>query len=79
MYHDGNTDNVYVGVTPNKTYTLDIQSLIFFITAGHLISDEEAVIWYNKAGKAPATLTISWSSEINTHTPDVTDYYQKEM
>ena len=72
--HDGKTSNVYVGVTPNKTYTLYIQSFIGFIAAGHYISEENVIIWYREVGKAPATLTISWSSEINTHTPDVNDY-----
>lgn len=72
--HDGKTSNVYVGVTPNKAYTLYIQSFIGFIAAGHYISEGNVIIWYREAGKAPATLTISWSSEINTHTPDVNDY-----
>ena len=72
--HDGKTATVYVGVTPNKKYTLYIQSLGFFISAGHFISDGNVVLWYRGAGKAPATLTISWSSEVNTHTPDVNDY-----
>ena len=72
--HDGKTDTVYVGVTPNKKYTLYIQSLLFVIAAGHYISEENVVLWYSSAGKAPATLTISWSSEVNTHTPDVNDY-----
>ena len=67
------TDSVYVGVTPNKTYTLYIQSLVF-IAAGHYISDGNVIIWCKAVGKDTATLTISWSSEINTHTPDVNDY-----
>lgn len=72
--HDGKTDNVYVGVTPNKTYTLYIQASVFIVVAGHHISGDKYFPWYKSAGKSPATLTISWSSEVNTHTPDVNDY-----
>ena len=72
--HDGKTDTVYVGVTPNKKYTIYIQAIFFMVAAGHYISEEDGVLWYTSKGKAPATLTIYWSSEVNTHTPDVNDY-----
>lgn len=72
--HDGNTYNVYVGVTPNKTYKLFIDSVFLMIVVGHEISEDNDLIWYKSGGYAPVTLTISWSSEINTHTPDVNDY-----
>lgn len=72
--HDGTTHNVYVGVTPNKTYNLYIDAVLLMIVAGHQISEGNDRVWYRSAGYPPATLTISWSSEINTHTPDVNDY-----
>lgn len=65
--------DVYVGVTPNKTYSLYIMTLLI-ITIGHRISDSSVKIWYQKAGKGTVTLTISWSSEINKQTPTVEDY-----
>ena len=65
--------DIYVGVTPNKTYSLYIQSA-FIITIGHRLSDSSVKIWYQAGGKKPVTLTISWSSEINKQTPEVEDY-----
>ena len=67
------TKDIYVGVTPNKTYRLYILSR-FIITIGHRISDSSVKIWYQSAGKGSVTLTISWSSEINKQTPTVEDY-----
>lgn len=71
-YNSVDTD-VYVGVTPNKTYMLNIL-VHLIITIGHKISDSSVKIWYQKAGKGTVTLTISWSSEINKQTPTVEDY-----
>ena len=71
-YNDVDKD-VYVGVTPNKTYSLHIMAR-FIITIGHRISDSSVKIWYQAVGKGTVTLTISWSSEINKQTPTVEDY-----
>lgn len=75
-------DGRYVGVTPNKTYSLG--GWIPFIHH----SDEEGepflqsssgVYWYGSAPEdypdtSPASFTIRWSTGINAGTPDVTDY-----
>lgn len=75
-------DGRYVGVTPNKKYTLVgwtpfehhtgeeypsfLRSLNNVYWAGEVPEDTPDTL--------PATFTISWSSEINTHKPYVTDY-----
>lgn len=72
----------YVGVTPNKTYSLG--GWIPFIHH----SDEEGepflqsssgVYWYGSAPEnypdtAPASFTIRWGGTVNAYEPDVTDY-----
>lgn len=75
-------DGGYVGVTPNKKYTV-----VGWTPFIHHTGDEypsflrslSGVYWAGEAPEdtpdtLPATFTISWSSEINTHKPDVTDY-----
>ena len=72
----------YIGVTPNKKYTL-----IGWVPFVHHTGDEfnsflqnayTDVFWYgtftDSPDTRPDTFTIFWSAEINTHTPIVTDY-----
>nr|DAG63355.1 MAG TPA: hypothetical protein [Caudoviricetes sp.] len=72
----------YVGVTPNKTYSLG-----GWVPYIHHTDEEDEpflqsssyVYWYGSAPKdypdqMPASFTIRWSTEINNSTPDVTDY-----
>lgn len=75
-------DGRYVGVTPNKTYSLG--GWIPFIHH----SDEEGepflqsssgVYWYGSAPEdypdiLPALFTIRWGGTVNAYEPDVTDY-----
>ena len=67
------TKDVYVGVTPNKTYRLYI-SISFLLAVGHRISESDVVLWFRQAAATPVTLTISWSAQINKVTPTVNDY-----
>lgn len=75
-------DARYIGVTPNKRYTL-----IGWTPFVHHLDDDyppflqsiRGVYWSgetpkNTPDKLPATFTIRWSTDINTHKPDVTDY-----
>ena len=75
-------DGRYVGVTPNKTYSLG-----GWVPYIHHTGDEDepflksssGVYWHGSAPKdypdqMPASFTIRWSTEINNSTPDVTDY-----
>lgn len=75
-------DGCYVGVTPNKTY-----SLVGWIPFIHHLNEEgepflqssSGVYWYGSAPEdypdtSPASFTIRWSTGINAGTPDVTDY-----
>lgn len=75
-------DACYIGVTPNKKYTL-----IGWTPFVHHTGDEyppflqsmSGVYWSGEAPEdtpdtLPATFTIRWSADINTHKPYVTDY-----
>ena len=72
----------YVGVTPNKKYTLVGWTPFEHHTGeeySSFLRSTSGVYWVGKAPEdlpdtLPATFTISWSPEINTHKPDVTDY-----
>ena len=78
-------ETTFVGVTPSREYKLtgelpyerpDEQE-IFYIDA--VLYNTNKVYWigeteYNADGVDPLDFTISWSPEINTHTPTVTDY-----
>lgn len=75
-------DGNYVGVTPNKKYTL-VGWAPFFHHSGEeypsFLQSLSGVYWAGEAPEdapdtLPATFTIRWSSEINTHKPNVTDY-----
>lgn len=72
----------YVGVTPNKKYTL-VGWAPFIHHTGDVypsfLQSLSGVYWAGEAPKDapdtfPATFNIRWSSEINTHKPYVTDY-----
>ena len=75
-------DGSYVGVTPNKTYSLG-----GWIPYDHHTGDEgtpflqssRGVYWYgcepeDYPDRMHASFIIRWSANINVHTPDVTDY-----
>lgn len=75
-------DGRYVGVTPNKTYSLG--GWIPFI---HHVDEEgepflqssSGVYWHGSAPKnspdtLPASFTIRWGRTVNAYEPDVTDY-----
>ena len=82
-------ETTFVGVTPSREYKLtgelpyerpDEQE-IFYIDAVlyNLVTDTNKVYWigeteHNADGVDLLDFTISWSPEINTHTPTVTDY-----
>ena len=74
----------YIGVTPNKEYTLtgwqpfdhhaDEDYGDCFLRNVHT-----SCYWYGKSpqdspGTREVTFTIFWSTEINAHTPNITDY-----
>lgn len=75
-------DGGYVGVTPNKKYTVVGWTPFIQHTGDEypsFLRSLSGVYWAGEAPEdtpdtLPATFTISWSSEINTHTPDITDY-----
>ena len=72
----------YVGVTPNKTYSLGGWVPYIHHTDEEdepFLQSSSGVYWYGSAPKdypdqMPASFTIRWSTEINNSTPDVTDY-----
>lgn len=65
----------YIGVTPNKTYSIYLQiALLQAVVVGHWVSEGSAKIWWRTATKPPIMAIISWSSEINKQTPTVEDY-----
>lgn len=84
LYIDALNDAVYVGVTPNTTHSIymDLEHL------GHFLWEIDVICYsHNRAyvsrnlrvddgdEEEPSTvMRISWSSEINKHAPDVTDY-----
>lgn len=74
----------YIGVTPNKEYTLtgwqpfDHHSGEDYGDA-FLRNVNTSRYWYGKSpqdspDKREVTFTIFWSTEINAHTPNITDY-----
>lgn len=83
IYSDALDDVVYVGVTPNTTHSiymdmvqiLGVRWVINVRCSSHnktyvskhvVVDDEEE--------EPSTTMRISWSSEINKHAPNVTDY-----
>lgn len=77
-----NVDGRYVGVTPNKTYSLG-----GWIPSVHHTGDEgepflqssSGVYWYgnepeNYPDIMPASFTIRWGADTNAQPPRVTDY-----
>lgn len=75
-------DGRYVGVTPNKTYSLGgwMPFIHHADDAGNpFLQSSSGVYWYGSApenypDQMPVSFTIRWSAEINNSTPDVTDY-----
>lgn len=75
-------DGCYVGVTPNKTYSLGgwIPYIHHSDEEGEpFLQSSSGVYWYGSAPEdypdtSPASFTIRWSTGINAGTPDVTDY-----
>lgn len=75
-------DGCYVGVTPNKTYSLGgwIPYIHHSDEEGEpFLQSSSGVYWYGSAPEdypdtLPASFTIRWSTGINAGTPDVTDY-----
>lgn len=75
-------DGCYVGVTPNKTYSLGgwIPYIHHSGEEGEpFLQSSSGVYWYGSAPEdypdtSPASFTIRWSTGINAGTPDVTDY-----
>lgn len=75
-------DGRYVGVTPNKTY-----SLVGWIPFIHhssevgepFLQSSSGVYWYGSAPEdypdtLPASFTIRWGGTVNAYEPGVTDY-----
>lgn len=75
-------DGRYVGVTPNKTYSLG-----GWIPFSHhsdeqgepFLQSSSGVYWYGSAPEnyldtSPASFTIRWGRTVNAYEPDVTDY-----
>lgn len=75
-------DGCYVGVTPNKTYSLGGYVPFIKHTGDEgepFLKSFSGVYWYGSApedypDQMAASFTIRWSAEINNSTPDVTDY-----
>lgn len=71
-----------VGVTPNKTYNLGGWLPFIYHTSESgepFLQSASGVYWYGGApedypDQEKTSFTIRWSSEINSRTPDVTDY-----
>jgi hypothetical protein len=75
-------DGMYVGVTPNKTYSLGGWTP-FEQHSGEegrpFLQSSSGVYWYGDPpedypDQDSASFTIRWSADINAHTPNVTDY-----
>lgn len=83
-------ETTFVGVTPSREYRLtgelpyerpDEQEISYMdaVLYNVVTGTNKLVYWigvdeYNADGADPLSFTISWSPEINTHTPTVTDY-----
>lgn len=75
-------DGNYIGVTPNKKYTLVGWKPFVHHTGDEyppFLQSASGVYWAGEAPEdtpdtLPATFTIRWSSDINAHKPYVTDY-----
>lgn len=75
-------DGRYVGVTPNKTYSLG-GWIPFIHHSGEkgepFLQSSSGVYWYGSAPEnypdtLPASFTIRWGGTVNAYEPDVTDY-----
>lgn len=75
-------DANYIGVTPNKKYTLIGWTPFVHHSGDHyppFLRSTNGVYWSGASPEdtpdtLPATFTIRWSTDINTHKPHVTDY-----
>lgn len=75
-------DGRYVGVTPNKTYSLGGWIPFIYHTGEEgepFLQSSSGVYWYGRApedypDQMPASFIIRWSANVSAHTPDVTDY-----
>lgn len=83
-------ETTFVGVTPYREYMLtgelpyerpDEQEIFYMdaVLYNVVTGTNKSVYWigvdeYNADGADSLSFTISWSPEINTHTPNVTDY-----
>lgn len=75
-------DGRYVGVTPNKTYSLGgwIPFMHHSDEQGEpFLQSSSGVYWYGSAPENypdtfPASFTIRWGRTVNAYEPDVTDY-----
>ena len=75
-------DGRYVGVTPNKTYSLGgwIPYMHHSDEEGEpFLQSSSGVYWYGSApedspDRLTASFTIRWGGTVNAYEPDVTDY-----
>ena len=75
-------DGSYVGVTPNKTYSLGGWTPFVNHTGEEgspFLQSSSGVYWYggppeDYPNRVSALFTIRWSADINAYTPYVTDY-----
>lgn len=83
IYIDALDAVVYVGVTPNTTHTIymDMEQIGHFHwginvrCSSHNKTYVRRRVIVDEDGEEPSvTMRISWSSEINKHAPNVTDY-----
>ena len=90
LYGNEIDETTFVGVTPSREYRLtgelpyerpDEQEIFYMdaVLYNVVTGTNKLVYWigeteYNADGADPLSFTISWSPEINTHTPNVTDY-----
>lgn len=83
IYIDALNAVVYVGVTPNTTHAIymDMEKIDHFrwginvMCSSHKKTYVSSVVTVDEYGEKPnATMRISWSSGINKHAPNVTDY-----
>lgn len=66
---DQNIITNYIGVTPGATHSLEwIKGILKFL---HLQCATHSIEWTNST---LFDVTLSWSPEINKHTPNITDY-----